>query len=97
VPTYRIYIVGRDGGFLGAPEVVECVDDNEAIGAAVQITSGLGAEIWDQKRFVAQLPASDSGSLLLRRPRQAPVSDAIEHREASCQMIASPSMMADFD
>jgi hypothetical protein len=52
VPTYRIYIVGRNGGFLGAAEVVECVDDNEAIGAAVQIASGLGAEIWDQKRFV---------------------------------------------
>ena len=32
MPTYRIYIVGRDGSFLGAAEVVECVDDNEAIG-----------------------------------------------------------------
>ena len=60
MPTYRIYIVGRDGSFLGAAEVVECVDDNEAIGTASQIASGLGAEIWDQKRFVAQLPASDS-------------------------------------
>ena len=60
MPTYRIYIVGRDGSFLGAAEVVECVDDNEAIGTASQIASGLGAEIWDQKRFVAQLPASNS-------------------------------------
>jgi hypothetical protein len=60
MPTYRIYIVGRDDSFLGAAEVVECVDDNEAIGTASQIASGLGAEIWDQKRFVAQLPASDS-------------------------------------
>ena len=58
MPAYRIYIVGRDGSFLGAAEVVECVDDNEAIGTASQIASGLGAEIWDQKRFVAQLPAS---------------------------------------
>ena len=58
--TYRIYIVGRDGSFLGAAEVVECVDDNEAIGTASQIASGFGAEIWDQKRFVAQLPASNS-------------------------------------
>ena len=39
---------------------MECVDDNEAIGTTSQIASGLGAEIWDQKRFVAQLPASDS-------------------------------------
>ncbi len=60
MPTYHIYIVGRDGSFLGAAEVVECVDDNEAIGTASQIASGLGAEIWDQKRFVAQLPASNS-------------------------------------
>jgi hypothetical protein len=43
---------------LGAPEVVECVDDNEAIGTAAQIATGLGAEVWDQKRFVAQLPAT---------------------------------------
>ena len=45
MPTYRIYIVGRDDSFLGAAEVVECVDDNEAIGTASQIASGLGAEI----------------------------------------------------
>ena len=63
MPTYRIYIVGSDGGFLGAPEVVECVGDNDAVGTAVRIASGLGAEIWDQKRFVAQVPASDSRSL----------------------------------
>ena len=60
MPIYRIYIVRRDVDFLGAAEVVECVDDNDAIGTASQIASGLGAEIWDQKRLVAQLPASDS-------------------------------------
>ncbi len=65
MPTYRIYIVGRGGSFLGASEVVECVDDNEAIGTAVQIASGLGAEIWDRKRIVAQLPANYSGPLFL--------------------------------
>ena len=81
MPTYCIYIVGRGGSFLGAPKVVECVDDNEAIGTAAQIASGLGAEIWDRKRFVAQLPASYSGPLFLdKRPH---MSSAISKMKAA--------------
>jgi hypothetical protein len=56
MPTYRIYTVGRDGTFLGAPEVAECADDEEVVARAMQAASGFGAEIWDNKRLVAQLP-----------------------------------------
>src|SRR6476660_4416404 len=31
MPTYRIFTVGCDQHFSGMPEIVECVDDNEAV------------------------------------------------------------------
>jgi hypothetical protein len=54
--TYLIYTVGRGGHFLGAPEVVECADDKEAIEKAIQVVKGFDAQIWDHRRFVARLP-----------------------------------------
>jgi hypothetical protein len=53
MPTYRIFTVGRDQHFSGMPEIVECVDDNEAVD-----TNGLDLEIWDHKRRVARIPSS---------------------------------------
>ena len=53
---YRIYIIGRGGHFLDAPEVVECADDKEAVEKAMQLASGLDVEIWDHNRLVAPLP-----------------------------------------
>jgi len=53
---YRIYTIGRSGHFLGAPEVVECADDKEAVEKAMQLAGGLDVEIWDDKRLVAPLP-----------------------------------------
>ena len=59
MPTsYRIYTIGRGGHFLGAPEVVECTNDKEAVEKAMQVVNGFHAEIWDQRRFVARLPGS---------------------------------------
>jgi len=55
MPTYPIYTIGRDGSFLGAPEVAECADDEEVVAGAIQAANGFGAEIWDDKRLVAQL------------------------------------------
>jgi hypothetical protein len=54
--SYRIYTVGRGGHFLGAPDVVECADDKEAVDKAMQLAGGLDVEIWDHKRFVARVP-----------------------------------------
>jgi len=54
--SYRIYTIGRGGHFLGAPDVVECADDKEAVEKAMQLAGGLDVEIWDHKRFVTPLP-----------------------------------------
>jgi hypothetical protein len=58
MPTYRIFTVGRDQHFSGMPEIVECVDDNEAVDKAMQLANGLDLEIWDHKRRVARIPSS---------------------------------------
>jgi hypothetical protein len=54
--SYRIYIIGRGGHFLGSPDVVECGDDKEAVEKAMQLASGFDVEIWDHKRLVTPLP-----------------------------------------
>jgi hypothetical protein len=54
--SYRIYTIGRGGDFLGAPEVVECADDKEAVEKAMQLAGGLDVEIWDHKRLVIPAP-----------------------------------------
>ncbi len=56
--TYRIFTVGHDRHFSGMPKVVECVDDQGAVGKAMQLANGLDLEIWDNKRMVARLPSS---------------------------------------
>ena len=58
MPTYRIFTVGHDQHYSGMPQIVECVDDNEAVDKAMQFLNGLDLEIWDQKRMVARLPNS---------------------------------------
>jgi len=50
------------------PEIVECVDDNEAVDKAMQLANGLALEIWDHKRRVARIsegPAKGIGRLSL--------------------------------
>jgi hypothetical protein len=37
---------------------VDCGDDKEAVRKAMLIADGFSVEIWDQKRFVARLPAN---------------------------------------
>jgi hypothetical protein len=58
MPTYRIFTVGRDHHFSGMSEIVQCVDDNEAVDKAMQLANGLDLEIWDSRRIVARLPRS---------------------------------------
>jgi len=50
--SYRIYTIGRGGHVLGAPDVVECADDKEAVGKAMRLAGGLDVEIWDHNRLV---------------------------------------------
>jgi hypothetical protein len=37
--SYRIYTIGRGGHFLGAPDLVECANDKEAIYKAIRHNS----------------------------------------------------------
>ena len=54
MPTYCIYTIGRDGTFLGAPDVAECADDEKVFARAMQAANGFGVEIWDSKRLVGR-------------------------------------------
>ena len=49
-------------GYWNRPEetakVVDCGDDKEAVRKAMLIADGFSVEIWDQKRFIARLPAN---------------------------------------
>jgi hypothetical protein len=57
---YRIYVTTTDGRVTALPTVVECADDQEAIGKAAQITNGKSVELWEGARFIVRLP-SDEG------------------------------------
>ena len=53
---YRVYMVGRDGRFLGPAKELECADDEEIVAKAMRMGSSLDLEIWDDTRLVVRLP-----------------------------------------
>ena len=55
--TYRIHTIGPDGA-IASVEVAECADDKEVVLKALGEASGRVIEIWDYKRFVAQIPGN---------------------------------------
>jgi hypothetical protein len=61
LPAYRVYTVNNDGHISGTPHVIECGDDQEAMGKAVQYTNGKSVELWDGARFIIRYP-SDADS-----------------------------------
>jgi hypothetical protein len=56
---YRIYFVGAEGQYLGPAAIIECVNEQEAIGKAAQQAKGCDVELWDDMRFVARFPKDD--------------------------------------
>jgi hypothetical protein len=56
---YRVYTVGSDNHFVGAPEVIECADDVAAIKKAKELKNGLDVEVWERARVVARLTRDD--------------------------------------
>ena len=54
MPDYRAFIVGYDGHFQQAIEMV-CLNDEEAIEQAKQYVDGHDVELWQLGRRVAQL------------------------------------------
>jgi hypothetical protein len=60
MPAYRVYLVGKDGHISGPAHIIECADDQEAIGQAVHYTNGKCAELWNGARLIVRFP-SDEG------------------------------------
>jgi hypothetical protein len=55
---YRVYMIGRDGRFLGPAKELECADDEEIVANAMRMGSSLDLEIWDDTRLVVRLPGT---------------------------------------
>jgi hypothetical protein len=57
---YRIYVTTPDGHVTAPPTVVECDDDQEAIGKAAQMVDGQAIELWEGARFIMCFPRNPS-------------------------------------
>ena len=57
--AYRIYLVNRAGQLQGPPIVIECQNDDAVVIKAREYVDGSSAEIWDEARKVATIPADD--------------------------------------
>jgi hypothetical protein len=58
--AYRVYVVTDDGHIVGPPHIIECSDDQEAMGKAVQYTNGKAVELWDGARFIVRFPSDEN-------------------------------------
>jgi hypothetical protein len=63
MPAYRVYVLTTDGHIAGPAQVIECADDQEAIGKAVPLTNGKSVELWQGARFIVRFP-SDNGQAI---------------------------------
>ena len=72
---YRVYIVGRDGRFVGVREI-EAADDSAALKIAKQYVDGRDVEVWQRERRIGYIPANHTEDhspivrLALQRLRQ---------------------------
>jgi hypothetical protein len=55
---YRLYPTTTDGHVTAPPTVIECADDQEAIGRAAQFVDGRSIELWEGARFIARFPSA---------------------------------------
>ena len=55
---YRVYVIGQDGHFIEAINL-HCANDGAAIECAKQLVEGYDIELWQEKRMVTTLAASD--------------------------------------
>lgn len=52
---YRVYIMDPKGYVESPPELIECADNDAAIGQARQYLDGKPVEIWEDGRRIARL------------------------------------------
>lgn len=55
MPDYRIYTVKKDGHIVRPPEVVECINDAQAVEVAKKLLNGQLIEVWQGPRVVIRL------------------------------------------
>jgi hypothetical protein len=75
MPLYRIYVTTSDGHVAAPPSVIECADDQEAIGKAAQFTNGKSVELWEGARFIVRFPSDENyagGAVARSLAEQAP-------------------------
>ena len=56
MPHYRVYATTPDGHVTAPPIVIECADDQEAVGKAARFTNGTAIELWEGARLVVRFP-----------------------------------------
>jgi hypothetical protein len=56
---YRVYTTTTDGHVTAPPTVIECADDQEAIGKAAQLANGKSVELWEGARFIMRFPSNE--------------------------------------
>jgi len=54
---YRVYIIGRDGGFVAVREI-EAPDDEVAFKMAREYVDGRDVEVWQRERRIGYIPAN---------------------------------------
>ena len=55
MPDYRVYMVAADNHIKGAPHIIACADDHEAIQQAKQFRDDHDIELWSGNRFVIRI------------------------------------------
>jgi hypothetical protein len=55
MPDYRVYPVDKNDHVLGAPNVVTCDSDQEAIEKARPLVNGHDVELWQGARQVGRI------------------------------------------
>jgi hypothetical protein len=59
MPYYRVYAITADGHVAAPPTVIECSDDQEALGKAAQHANGKSLELWEGARFIVRFPSNE--------------------------------------
>ena len=59
MPHYRVYVTTPDGHVTAPATVLECTDDQEAIGKAAQLANGRSVELWEGARLIVRFPSDE--------------------------------------
>jgi hypothetical protein len=59
MPAYRVYAISKQGRISGPPDIIECGDDQEAIGKAALLTNGKSVELWEGSRLIVRFPSDE--------------------------------------